>query len=28
MTLSIGYAVGYQGSQRAGSEWIVSLKIM
>jgi len=28
MTLSIGYAVGYQGSQRAGSEWMVSLKIM
>jgi hypothetical protein len=28
MTLSIGYAVGYQGSQRSGSEWIVSLKIM
>jgi hypothetical protein len=28
MTLSIGYAVGYQGSQRSGSEWMVSLKIM
>jgi hypothetical protein len=28
MTLSIGYAVGYQGSRRAGSEWMVSLKIM
>ena len=28
LTLSIGYAVGYQGSQRAGSEWMVSLKIM
>jgi hypothetical protein len=28
MTLSIGYAVGYQGSQRAGNEWMVSLKIM
>jgi hypothetical protein len=28
MTLSIGYAVGYQGSHRAGSEWMVSLKIM
>lgn len=28
MTLSVGYAVGYQGSQRVGSEWIVSLKIM
>jgi hypothetical protein len=28
MTLSAGYAVGYKGSQRAGSEWMVSLKIM
>lgn len=28
MTLSIGYAVGYQGSHRSGSEWIISLKIM
>jgi len=28
LTLSIGYAVGYQGSQRAGSEWMVSLKII
>jgi hypothetical protein len=28
MTLSVGYAVGYQGSQRAGSEWMISLKIM
>jgi len=28
MTLSIGYAVGYQGSQHAGSEWMISLKIM
>jgi hypothetical protein len=28
MTLSIGYAVGYQGSQRVGSEWMLSLKIM
>ena len=28
MTLSVGYAVGYQGTQRAGSEWMVSLKIM
>jgi hypothetical protein len=28
MTLSAGYAVGYQGSQRAGSEWMISLKIM
>ena len=28
MTLSVGYAVGYHGSQRAGSEWMVSLKIM
>jgi len=28
MTLSAGYAVGYQGSQRAGTEWMISLKIM
>jgi hypothetical protein len=28
MTLSIGYGVGYQGSQKAGTEWMVSLKIM
>jgi hypothetical protein len=28
MTLSVGYAVGYQGSQRSGSEWMVSLKVM
>jgi len=28
MTLSVGYAVGYQGSLRAGSEWMISLKIM
>ena len=28
MTLSVGYAVGYQGAQRAGSEWMLSLKIM
>jgi hypothetical protein len=28
MTLSAGCAVGYQGSQRAGTEWMVSLKIM
>jgi hypothetical protein len=28
MTLSAGYAVGYKGSQRAGSELMVSLKIM
>ena len=28
MTLSAGYAVGYQGGQRAGSEWMISLKIM
>jgi len=28
MTLSVGYAVGYQGAQRAGSEWMISLKIM
>jgi hypothetical protein len=28
MTLSAGYAIGYQESRRAGSEWMVSLKIM
>ena len=28
MTLSAGYAVGFQGSQRAGTEWMISLKIM
>jgi hypothetical protein len=28
MTLSIGYAVGQQGGHRAGSEWMISLKIM
>ena len=28
MTLSVGYAVGYQGGKRAGNEWMVSLKIM
>ena len=28
MTLSVGYAVGFEGSRRAGSEWMVSLKIM
>jgi hypothetical protein len=28
MTLSVGYAAGYRGSERAGREWMVSLKIM
>jgi hypothetical protein len=28
MTLSFGAAVGYQGSQRAGNEWMISLKIL
>ncbi|TAK50400.1 MAG: hypothetical protein EPO27_04600 [Betaproteobacteria bacterium] len=28
MTLSLGYAVGYRGGQRAGNEWMISLKIM
>jgi hypothetical protein len=28
MTLSFGAAVGYQGSQRAGTEWMISLKLM
>ena len=28
MTLSVGYAVGFRGSERAGDEWMISLKIM
>jgi hypothetical protein len=28
MVLSAGFAVGYRGQDRAGSEWMVSLKIM
>jgi len=28
MTLSIGYGAGFQGSRKAGNEWMVSLKIM
>ena len=28
MTLSAGFAVGYKGSRRAGSEWMISLKIL
>ena len=28
MTLSLGYAVGFQGRERAGGEWMISLKIM
>jgi len=28
MTLSAGYAVGFKGWQRAGSEWMLSLKIL
>ena len=28
MTLSAGYAVGYQGGRRTGDEWMISLKIM
>ncbi len=28
MTLSFGYAVGYQGGRRVGDEWMLSLKIM
>lgn len=28
MTMSIGYAVGYRGNQRAGNEWMISLQIM
>jgi hypothetical protein len=28
MTLSVGYAVGFRNSTRAGNEWMVSLKIL
>ena len=28
VTLSAGYAVGYRGSQRVGSEWMLSLKLL
>jgi hypothetical protein len=28
MTLSAGYAVGYRNSNRAGGEWMISLKIL
>ena len=28
MTLSVGFAAGFEGSRRAGSEWMISLKIM
>jgi len=28
MTLSIGYGAGFQGSHKAGNEWMISLKIM
>jgi hypothetical protein len=28
MTLSVGYAVGYRGKERAGDEWMVSLKVL
>ncbi|MDQ6923413.1 MAG: hypothetical protein M3Z74_04510 [Pseudomonadota bacterium] len=28
MTLSVGYAIGHQGSRRADTEWMISLKIM
>jgi hypothetical protein len=28
MTLSVGYAVGYRGRERAGDEWMVSLKVL
>lgn len=28
ITLSTGYAVGYRGSERAGDEWMLSLKIL
>ncbi len=28
MTLSVGYAAGFQGGKRAGTEWMLSVKIM
>jgi len=28
MTLSAGYAVGFNGGRHAGDEWMISLKIM
>jgi hypothetical protein len=28
MTISVGYAAGFQGSRHAGSEWMISLKIL
>jgi hypothetical protein len=28
MTLSVGYAAGFQGSRYSGNEWMISLKIM
>jgi hypothetical protein len=28
MTLSVGAAIGYQGSQKSGTEWMISLKIL
>ena len=28
MTLSAGYATGFRGGNRAGEEWMISLKIM
>jgi hypothetical protein len=28
MTLSAGFAAGFQGSQKVGTEWMISLKIM
>ena len=28
MTLSTGYAIGFQGSRRTGDEWMISLKIL
>jgi hypothetical protein len=28
MTLSVGYAVGYESGRRNGDEWMVSLKII
>jgi hypothetical protein len=28
LTLSVGYAVGYREGQRAGNEWMISLKLL
>ena len=28
MTLSVGFATGFQGGKRAGDEWMISLKVL